>query len=75
MLTRERRDLLRVVAPPVLALSADARSVAATGGIIVATATGTTRAGSTASFTYRADDWALRGTIAFTGDEMVLRVG
>lgn len=65
----------RIDAPPVLAISADARSFAATGGIIVATATGTTRAGSTASFTYRADDWALRGTIAFTGDEMVLRVG
>jgi hypothetical protein len=65
----------RIETPPTLAIAPDARSFAATGGAVVATATGTTRAGSAATFTYRADDWALRGTIAFTGDEMVLRVG
>jgi hypothetical protein len=64
----------RVEASPVLVIAADARTFAATQGSVVATATGTTREGSTASFTYRADDWALRGSIAFTGDEMVLSV-
>ncbi|MET0736476.1 MAG: hypothetical protein ABWY55_12645 [Microbacterium sp.] len=60
---------------PVLALSADGRTFAATDGVLVATATGTTRDGAPGSFTYRADDWALRGGVAFTGDEMVLTVG
>lgn len=65
----------RVDTMPVVAFSADARTFAATGGVLVATATGTTRDGSTASFTYRADDWALRGSVAFAGGEMVLSVG
>ena len=65
----------RIDQRPVLALAPDGRSFAATGGIVVATATGTTRAGATASFTYRADDWALRGSVSFQGDEMVLAVG
>lgn len=47
---------------------------AATGGVVVATATGTTPAGEPASFTYRTEDWALRGSIAFRGDEMLLSV-
>jgi len=42
---------------------------------VVATATGKTRDGGSGSFTYRADDWALRGTVAFQGNEMVLAVG
>lgn len=65
----------RVEASPVVALSPDGRTFAATGGIIVATATGATRDGRTASFTYRADDWGLRGSVSFTRDEMVLHVG
>ena len=52
----------RIDQRPVLALAPDGRTFAATDGVVVATATGTTRAGATASFTYRADDWALRGT-------------
>lgn len=64
----------RVDAHPVVALADDARTFAATGGAIVATATGTTRDGDTASFTYRANDWALRGDVVFAGDEMVLAV-
>ncbi len=65
----------RIETTPVLALSPDARTFAATGGVLVATAAGTTRAGSSASFTYRADDWALRGTVTMTGDTMTLSVG
>lgn len=64
----------RIDTMPVVAFSADARTFAAAGGVVVATASGTTRDGATQSFTYRADDWALRGTVAFTGDEMVLSV-
>lgn len=65
----------RIDQRPVLALSPDGRTFAATGGVVVATATGMTRSGADASFTYRADDWALRGTVSFEGDEMVLAVG
>jgi hypothetical protein len=65
----------RVEALPQVALSPDLRTFAATSGIVVATATGTTRDGGSASFTYRADDWALRGTIALSADEMQLAVG
>ena len=64
----------RIDAYPVLALADDGRSFAATDGEVVATATGTTRAGTPGTFTYRADDWALRGAVAFVGDEMVLAV-
>jgi len=65
----------RVEQLPVVALSPDGTTFAATGGVVIATATGTTRQGGTASFTYRADDWALRGTVSFPGNEMVLAVG
>jgi len=64
----------RIDQSPALTLSPDLRTFAATGGAIVATATGTTRAGGTGSFTYRADDWALRGSVWFTGDSMLLAV-
>lgn len=64
----------RIEQRPALALSADGSSFDATGGVIVATATGASRTGGTGAFTYRADDWALRGTVAFVGDEMVLSV-
>ncbi|KQZ83376.1 hypothetical protein ASD56_13895 [Microbacterium sp. Root166] len=66
--------VFRVEQHPALALSPDASSFDATGGVIVATARGTTHAGTSGSFTYRADDWALRGSVSFTGDEMVLLV-
>ncbi|SFS08711.1 hypothetical protein SAMN04487846_2420 [Microbacterium sp. cf046] len=65
----------RIDERPTVELDGDAKTFAATGGVLVATVTGTTRAGATASFTYRADDWALRGTVSFGGGEMVLAVG
>lgn len=64
----------RIDAYPVVTLADDGSSFSATGGDIVATAFGTTRDGAAGTFTYRADDWALRGSIAFEGDEMVLAV-
>lgn len=64
----------RVEQTPEVTLSDDLRTFAATGGVIVATATGTTRDGEQASFTYRADDWALRGTVSLTADGMQLAV-
>ncbi|GAA2006371.1 hypothetical protein [Microbacterium ulmi] len=69
------RIAFRIEQLPAVVLSPDARSFAATGGILVATASGTARDGTAGSFTYRADDWALRGTVAFAGDGMVLGVG
>jgi hypothetical protein len=65
----------RVEQLPTIALAEDAATFAATDGIVVATARGTTRDGRSATFTYRTDDWALRGTITFSGNEMVLAVG
>lgn len=64
----------RIDAAPVLTLAPDGSGFAATGGTLVATATGTTDAGDEASFTYRDTEWALRGGIAFTIDELVLEV-
>jgi len=55
-------------------LSSDLTTFAATDGAIVATATGTTRDGARASFTYRSDEWALRGTVALTAEGMELAV-
>lgn len=68
------RIAFRVERLPAIQLAADGRSFGATGGVVVATAHGTTRDGAAGSFTYRADDWALRGTVGFAGDEMVLTV-
>lgn len=64
----------RIDERPSLVLSADASEFDATGGVIVATATGPSRGGGTGSFTYRADDWAVRGDVRFEGDQMVLSV-
>ena len=68
------RIAFRVDQYPVVALSGETGSFEATGGVLVATARGLARDGTAASFTYRADDWALRGSILFEGDEMVLAV-
>lgn len=65
----------RIEQLPRVSLSPDGRTFAATGGVLIATAAGTARDGSAASFTYRADDWSLRGSIRFSGEEMTLRVG
>lgn len=64
----------RIEQYPEVALSADGTAFAATGGVIVATASGTTRAGAAAAFTYRDEDWALRGSVTFRGAEMLLSV-
>lgn len=64
----------RIEQTPQVLLSPDLRTFAATDGVIVATASGATRDGASGSFTYRADDWALRGTIALTPDGMQLAV-
>lgn len=64
----------RIDAYPAVAIADDGSGFSATGGDIVATAAGTTREGVPGTFTYRADDWALRGSIAFRGDEMILAV-
>lgn len=59
---------------PVLTLAADGTSFNAVDGKIVATAQGTTRNGTAGTFTYSADDWALRGSMSFADDQMVLSV-
>ena len=64
----------RVEQTPQLTLGPDLKTFGATGGVLVATATGSTREGDEASFTYRADDWALRGTVTLTRDGMKLAV-
>ena len=60
---------------PAVSFDANGRTFGATGGVIVATATGLAWTGMPASFTYRAEGWALRGSVSFEGDEMVLAVG
>ena len=64
----------RVETAPTLAIAEDLSSFAATGGVLVATATGTARDGSAGTFTYRTDDWSLRGGMDFTGNQLVLSV-
>jgi hypothetical protein len=69
------RIAFRVERLPLVEIGADGQTFAATGGIIVATASGTARTGSSASFTYRSEAWSLRGSVSFDGDEMILAVG
>lgn len=64
----------RVETAPTLAFAEDLSSFAATGGVLVATASGTTLDGSAGTFTYRTDDWSLRGGMAFSGNQLVLSV-
>lgn len=64
----------RIDVAPALMLAPDGSGFAATGGTLIATATGTTDEGTEASFTYRDTEWALRGGVAFTLDELVLEV-
>lgn len=64
----------RVEAHPTLTLTDDLSSFAATGGVLVATATGTTYDGSTADVTYRTEDWSVRGGLTLTGNRLVLSV-
>ncbi|MGP3536265.1 hypothetical protein ACTU3I_15820 [Microbacterium sp. RD1] len=64
----------RVERMPTVCVSADARTFVADGGVVIATVTGLTRAGAPASFTYRSDDWTLRGSVALTRDSLTLAV-
>lgn len=59
---------------PTLAFGTDLQSFASTDGVLVATVTGVTRDGTAASYTYRSENWAVRGTVIFTGNELVLAV-
>ena len=68
------RIAFRIEQLPTVGLSPGSASFDATGGSIVATATGVTHEGTPASFTYRADDWSLRGTLELSGEEMLLAV-
>lgn len=73
-LVQLERISFRIDKLPVVTISADASAFEATGGAIVATAVGTTHDGTPGSFTYRTDDWALRGSVGFADAEMVLTV-
>lgn len=64
----------RIEKRPVVTLSPEAGEFRATGGVLVASATGTTPAGSADTFTYRTIDWSLFGDLLFRGDQMVLAV-
>lgn len=73
-LTSLERIAFRIDEYPALVLSPDGTRFDATDGVIVATATGDARTGGSEAFTYRAEDWAVRGEVTFTGDELVLAV-
>lgn len=64
----------RIETHPHVTLASDGARFDATAGVIVATATGTPREGTATSFTYRADDWVLRGDLVFHGNELTLAV-
>lgn len=63
--------VFRVEAFPTVALDASGGFIAA-GGSYVVTVSGVTRDGTEGSFTYRDDDWTLRGALTFTGGELIL---
>ncbi|MFK0401750.1 hypothetical protein ACIQTT_05420 [Microbacterium sp. NPDC090225] len=65
----------RIETMPTLVLTDDGASFTATGGKLVATLTGTAHDGSAPrTTTYRSENWAVRGDVAFSGDEMTLTV-
>jgi hypothetical protein len=64
----------RIESYPVVVLSTDGRSFDATGGVLVATATGTTRDGAAGSVTYRSDEWALRGDVVVEDGRTIVSV-
>ncbi|NYF17394.1 hypothetical protein HDC37_002222 [Microbacterium sp. AK009] len=67
------RIVYRIERLPEVRLTDDG-GFAATGGVVVATASGTGRDGSPAAVTYRDDAWAVRGTITVTGEQLRLDV-
>jgi hypothetical protein len=64
----------RIEQHPTVAISADGATFDATGGVLVATVSGTTRDGVAAEFTYRTDAWTLRGDIDADGDRILVSV-
>lgn len=74
-LTQLDRISFRIEKLPAVALADDGRTFQATGGVLVATATGTPWVDGPASFTYRTDEWSLRGSVSWEGNEMILAVG
>lgn len=68
------RIAFRIEQYPAAAVGSDGRSFDATGGVLVATAHGTTREGDAASITYRTDDWSLRGDVELDGDRVVVSI-
>ncbi|MGV9768571.1 hypothetical protein ACWDR7_03670 [Microbacterium sp. NPDC003461] len=59
---------------PRASLDADAGTFQATGGALVAEASGVAHDGSAQSFTYRTDDWTMRGTLTFRDAQLILSV-
>lgn len=59
---------------PALSIAPDARTFVASGGVVIATATGVDHAGREASFIYRNDAWTLRGDVRIEGDVLTLGV-
>lgn len=64
--------VFRVETLPTVALDPSGGFIA-TGGSYVVTVSGTTREGTTDSFTYRDDAWTLRGALTFDAGELVLQ--
>lgn len=73
-LARLERIAFRVERLPSVTLLPENGSFAATEGVIVATAHGTGHDGRDGFFTYRTDQWALRGAFGFDDGIMVLTV-
>jgi hypothetical protein len=68
------RIAFRIERLPAVTLAPETSSFAATGGVLVATAHGTTQNGTVGAFTYRTEDWSLRGSLGFEADALVLTV-
>lgn len=72
---REFRDVVFTIdRMPWAELDTEAMTFAATGGALTAAVTGIAHDGSEQTFTYHAEDWSLRGTMDFTGGQLVLSV-
>lgn len=69
-----RETAFTVERTPLVELDADAGTFAATGGALVARMTGVAHDGSEQTFTYRTDEWSLRGTMEFRDAQLVLSV-
>jgi len=59
---------------PQVEIDTEQMTFAATGGAMTATVSGLAHDGSEQTFTYRADEWSLRGTMGFAGGQLVLSV-